>query len=198
VPDDLPEVTIESRRQWRAWLAENHASAPGVWLTRYKKASGRGQVSYDDVVEEALCFGWVDSRPRSLDENRSQLLVTPRKPTSRWSRLNKQRVERLLAAGLMTPAGLAAVEVARRNGAWTALDDVEELAEPADLSEALDARPAARRHWDAFPRSTRRAILEWITAAKRPQTRATRIEQTATLAERNVRANQWRQPKTRP
>lgn len=194
--DRLPEVTLESREQWRAWLVENHASSPGVWLTRYKKGSGRGHFTYDDVVEEALCFGWIDSRPRSLDEDRSQILVTPRKPTSRWSRLNKQRVERLSRAGLMTPAGLAAVEEAKRNGTWTALDDVEELAEPPDLCDALDARPAARRHWDAFPRSSRRAILEWISAAKRHQTRATRIQQTVTLAERNVRANHWRQPKT--
>jgi uncharacterized protein YdeI (YjbR/CyaY-like superfamily) len=192
VADDYPEVTVESREQWRCWLLDHHATAPGVWLTRWKQAAGRGHLAYDDLVEEALCFGWVDSRPRSLDEARSQILVTPRKPTSRWSRLNKQRAERLSAAGRMAPAGLAAVEVAKRNGAWNALDDVEDLTEPADLRQALDARPGARRHWDAFPRSTRRAILEWITAAKQAQTRSRRIEETATLAERNIRANQWR------
>ena len=196
--DGYPEITVESRAQWRSWLAAHHASAPGVWLTRYKQGTGRGHLAYDDVVEEALCCGWVDSRPRSLDDARSQVLVTPRKPASRWSRLNKQRVERLAAAGLMMPAGVAAVEVAKRNGAWNALDDVEDLTEPADLRQALDARPVARRHWDAFPRSTRRAILEWITAAKRAQTQSRRAEETAALAERNIRANQWRQPKRQP
>jgi uncharacterized protein YdeI (YjbR/CyaY-like superfamily) len=199
--DAYPELTFESQEQWRAWLSEHHATVRGVWVTTYKKASGKPHLRVDDLIDEALAHGWVDSRPRTLDDQRSQRLVTPRRPTSNWSRVNKQRIERLLAAGRMTPSGLTAVEVAKRNGTWTALDAVEDLHEPGDLRDALDTTPGARRHWDAFPRSTKRAILEWIGNAKTPATRAKRITETATKAAQNLRANQWRQPKsttTRP
>ena len=192
--DAYLELTVESREQWRAWLSEHHATSRGVWVTTYKKDSGKQHVSVDDLVDEALAHGWVDSRPRTLDSQRSQRLVTPRRPTSNWSRVNKQRVERLLAAGRMTPAGLAAVEAAKRSGTWTALDAVEDLHEPGDLRDALDITPGARRHWDAFPRSTKRAILEWIANAKTPATRTKRVIETATKAAENLRANQWRQP----
>lgn len=185
-------VQVESRAQWRDWLERYAATSAGVWVVTWKKASGGPRVPYDDVVEEAMCVGWVDSLPRSLDEERSMLLVTPRKPASGWSRVNKQRVEHLLAAGLMRPAGLAVVEAAKVSGAWTALDDVEELREPSDLRAALDDVPAARGHWDAFPRSVKRGILEWITAAKTDATRVRRITETAALAARGQRANQWR------
>lgn len=189
-----PQVVVTSRAQWRAWLAEHHATARGVWLVTYKKAVGDRHVAYGDIVEEAIAHGWVDSQARRLDEQRSQLLMTPRKPKSGWSRSNKERVERLGAAGLMAPAGLAAVEVAKANGAWEALDAVERLQEPDELRAALDADSDARRHWDAFPPSTRRGILEWIGAAKKAETRARRVGETARLAARDVRANQWRRP----
>jgi uncharacterized protein YdeI (YjbR/CyaY-like superfamily) len=164
-------------------------------VVTYKKTSGGPHVPYDEIVEEALAHGWVDSVPRTLDEARSQLLVTPRKPTSNWSRANKRRIERLTRDGLMTPAGLAAVETAKTNGAWNALDAVEDLVEPDDLRSALDAQPDARLHWDAFPPSTKRGILEWIGNAKRPQTRDRRVAETAQLAAQDIRANQWRQGK---
>ena len=195
--DALPEVTIESRDQWRSWLAAHHATSQGIWLVTYKKGSGRPQVSYDDIVDEALAFGWIDSRPGSIDEHRARRLLTPRKPTSNWSRRNKQRVDRLTRAGLMAPAGRAAVERARRNGSWSALDAVEELREPDDLREALDRNPRARGFWDAFPRSAKRAILEWIENARRPDTRSRRVKETVDKAADNVRANQWRQPGNR-
>jgi uncharacterized protein YdeI (YjbR/CyaY-like superfamily) len=191
------QVTVETREQWRAWLSEHAATSPGVWLVTWKKTSPHPTLAYDDLVEEALCFGWVDSLPRSLDDERTQLRVTPRKKGSNWSRPNKERVERLTAAGLMTPAGRAVVEAAKADGSWSALDDVENLVEPDDLRTALDAHPEARRQWDGFPRSARRGILEWIGNAKRPQTRADRIRTTVTEAARGVRANQWRQPGAR-
>jgi uncharacterized protein YdeI (YjbR/CyaY-like superfamily) len=197
VSNRYQQVTVTSRQEWRAWLGEHHASEPGAWLVTYKKGRDRPHVPYGDIVEEALAHGWVDSQPRKLDDERSQLLVTPRKPKSNWSRANKERVERLEKAGLMTEAGLRAVEVAKRNGAWSALDSVEALREPDDLRAALDANPDARRHWDAFPPSTKRGILEWIGNAKKPETRSKRVGETARLAAQNVRANQWRQPKDR-
>jgi uncharacterized protein YdeI (YjbR/CyaY-like superfamily) len=186
------QVTVGSREEWRRWLEEHHATSPGVWLVTWKKGSGGPYLPYDDVVEEALAFGWVDSLPRKLDDRRSMLLITPRKPASKWSRVNKERVERLTAAGLMAPAGQAVVDAARESGTWTALDDVENLVEPDDLRAALDADPEARRQWDGFPRSARRGILEWLLNAKTAPTRAKRVEETARLAARGERANQWR------
>jgi uncharacterized protein YdeI (YjbR/CyaY-like superfamily) len=195
VSDSYPQVLIEDRAAWRGWLAGHHRDSPGIWLVTWKKDSGHPRLGYDDIVAEALCFGWVDSLPRSIGPDQSARLITPRKPASNWSRRNKQRVAELTAAGLMQPAGLDAVAAAQANGSWEALDQVESLAEPADLAAALDADPAARRYWDAFPRSTRRAVLEWIGNARTGATRRARIERTAADAGRNIRANQWRQPK---
>lgn len=185
------QVLIESRKEWRDWLEQNHATSPGIWLVTWKKNSGRPHLPYDDIVEEALAVGWIDSQPRKLDDDRSQLLVTPRKPGSNWSRLNKERVERLTQAGLMRDAGLAVVAAARVDGSWNALDDVEDLIEPDDLRIALDQNDSSRENWNGFPRSTRRGILEWIGNAKTPNTRAKRINETADKASRGERANQW-------
>jgi uncharacterized protein YdeI (YjbR/CyaY-like superfamily) len=191
VSDRYPQVEVTSRDEWRAWLAANHDSLLGVWLVTFKRAADPERyVSYDAVVEEALCFGWIDSRARGVDASRSSLLVTPRRAGSGWSRSNKERTERLEAAGLIETAGLAVIDTARADGSWSALDDIENLVEPPELRAALDAEPAARRHWDAFPRSARRATLAWIAAAKRPETRARRLAETARLAAENVRANQ--------
>jgi uncharacterized protein YdeI (YjbR/CyaY-like superfamily) len=182
----------KSRAEWRAWLKQNHAQTEGIWLISYKKATGQPRLDYNEAVEEALCFGWIDSKPNKLDEERSMLWFAPRQAGSGWSRLNKERVERMTAAGLMTPAGLEKIEAARQDGSWQALDAIEALEIPPDMETALAAYPSARQHFEAFPRSVKRAILEWISTAKRPQTRARRIEETARLAEQNIRANQWR------
>lgn len=180
------------RRAWRAWLEEHHASAPGVWLVYYKKESGRPRVAYAEAVEEALCFGWVDSRPNVLDEDRYMQLFSPRKPKSPWSRLNKQRVERLIVQGLMAPAGLAVIEQARRDGSWNVYDAIEDLTVPDDLSAALAADEMARANFDAFSTTSRKNILWWIQSAKRAETRARRVEETVRLAAQNLKANQYR------
>jgi uncharacterized protein YdeI (YjbR/CyaY-like superfamily) len=189
-----PQLHVQTRGEWRAWLGAHHGADSGIWLVTWKKATGRPRPTYDEMVEEALCVGWVDSLPRTLDAERSQLLITARKPRSNWSRINKERVERLTAAGLMLPAGLAVVEAAQADGSWNALDAVEDLTEPADLTIALDADPVARTVWDAFPRSVRRAILEWIGNARTAATRQRRIARTVGEAALGRRANQWRQP----
>jgi uncharacterized protein YdeI (YjbR/CyaY-like superfamily) len=181
-----------TRAQWRAWLAAHHLEPDGIWLISWKKATGKPAVSYGDAVEEALCVGWVDSKPASLDDDRGLLWFSPRRPRSGWSRPNKERVERLVAAGLMEPAGLAVVAAARADGSWSMLDDVEDLLEPDDLARALDAEPRARAAWDGFPRSARRGILEWIVQAKRAETRAARVATTVSEAREGRRANQWR------
>lgn len=188
--DQLPRVEVADRSELRGWLQRSHASASGVWIVTRKKRAG-GLVAWSDVVEEALCFGWVDSLPRKLDAEHSMLLLTPRKASSRWSAKNKAHVADLERRGAMQPAGRAAVERAKRNGTWTALDGVEALEVPSDLATALAAQRGARAYWDAFPPSIRRGILEWILSAKREATRRARIDETATLAAKNVRANQW-------
>ena len=185
--DAYEQVEVTSATELREWLQANHANSPGIWLVSYKKAAGERYLAYEDIVREALCWGWIDSKARSLDELRSQLLLTPRKPASKWSRPNKIRVAELEAAGRMAAPGRAVVEAAKASGTWTALDDVENLIEPVELRAALDATPEARKNWDAFPRSTRRAALEWIAAAKRPATQERRIRETVELAEQNLR-----------
>jgi uncharacterized protein YdeI (YjbR/CyaY-like superfamily) len=181
-----------SRAEWRAWLVENHTRTEGVWLVSYKKATGKPRFEYDEAVEEALCFGWIDSKGNKLDEERSLLWFAPRKAKTGWSKPNKERVEKLLAAGAMTPAGLAKVEAAKADGTWTALDSIEALEVPPDLAAALAGYPTATAYFEAFPRSVKRGILEWISTAKTAQTRAKRVEETARLAAENQRANQWR------
>jgi uncharacterized protein YdeI (YjbR/CyaY-like superfamily) len=182
----------KTRAEWRAWLVAHHARDEGVWLITYKKATGKPRVEYDEAVEEALCFGWVDSKPNKLDDERSMLWFAPRKGGTGWSKPNKERVERIIAAGLMTPAGLAKVNAAIQDGTWTMLDAVEALEIPADLSKALTSYKTATENFDAFPRSVKRGILEWILQAKKAETRAKRVEETARLAAENIRANQWR------
>lgn len=178
-----------SRRQWRDWLAENHASAAGIWFVYYKKQTGKPRVSYDEAVEEALCFGWIDSVPRKFDDERSKLLFTPRKPKSVWSKLNKTRIERLIENGLMTEVGLAKIEAAKRNGSWNTLDASDRLEIPADLAEAFERNKAAQKNFEAFSDSVKRTILSWIFSAKGGETRAARIEKTVAMAAQNKRAN---------
>jgi len=178
--------------EWRAWLTQNHTRTEGIWLISYKKATGKPRFEYDEAVEEALCFGWIDSKANKLDDERSMLWFSPRKAKTGWSRPNKVRIEKLIQAGRMAPAGLARMEAAQQDGSWFALDAVEALTVPPDLTAALATYPTAPAYFDAFPRSAKRAILEWISNAKTEATRAKRIEETARLAAENVRANQWR------
>ncbi|MEI8019257.1 MAG: YdeI/OmpD-associated family protein [Schlesneria sp.] len=190
---ELSRFYARDRSEWRAWLESNHASSPGIWLIYYKKESGQPRVSYAEAVEEALCFGWVDSRPNKLDEERYMQLFSPRKPKSPWSRLNKQRIVKLIENGLMMPAGLAKVEAAQKDGSWEKWDAVEELTIPADLKKGLAANPLAKKHFMAFSNSSKKNILWWIESAKRPETRLKRVTETVSLAEQNIKANHYRQ-----
>ena len=160
---------------WRAWLGANHATAGGVWIVTFKRTSGKPVVGYEGLVEEALCFGWIDSQLSKVDDERTMLRFTPRKPGSTWARTNKDRVERLIADGRMTGAGLRAIEAAKADGSWNALDEVEELRTPVDLAAALAGDPAAARGFEALSDSAKKPILFWVASAKRPETRARRI-----------------------
>jgi uncharacterized protein YdeI (YjbR/CyaY-like superfamily) len=173
--DDGERVEVADAAAWRQWLAENHANSKGAWLVRARRGSGLEFVGYEDAIRQALCFGWIDGPVRTFDDVRGGLWFAPRRPSSGWAATNKARLIELEAAGLMTEAGTRAVEVARANGAWTVLDNAEAGIEPADLAAALDAVPAAREGWDAFPPSARKLGISTVDVARRPETRAARI-----------------------
>ncbi len=177
---------------WRAWLEANHTRPDGIWLITYRRASSKATFTYEQAVEEALCYGWIDGHTKTLDEERGMQWYAPRRAGSVWARSNKERVARLIADGRMTPAGQAKIDAAQADGTWALWDSVDSLAVPDDLAAALAGYPDARANFDAFPRSARHAILGWIATAKRPETRAKRIAETARLAQDNVRANQPR------
>ncbi|HEX9712147.1 MAG TPA: YdeI/OmpD-associated family protein [Actinomycetota bacterium] len=184
---EVETIDTKDRAAWRRWLERNHRKASAVWLIRPKKGSARTSVSYDESVEEALCFGWIDAKTRSVDDEHYLHLFTPRRPRSEWSASNKKRVAALTRAGLITPAGLAAIETAKRNGSWNALDGVEALTMPEDLAASLAGNARAKRHFDAFSPSTRKGFLAWIAKAKRPETRAKRVAATVRLSARNIK-----------
>jgi uncharacterized protein YdeI (YjbR/CyaY-like superfamily) len=164
-----------SRAEWRAWLAANHERPDGVWLISQKKSSGKPGVPYPEAVEEALCFGWIDSKATRLDEERYMQTFTPRRKKSVWSALNKRRIDALVADGLMTPAGMAKIEEAKRDGSWTALDGIDALTVPPDFQRALDDNPDAATTFATFTPSQVKQVLFFIESAKRPETRAKRI-----------------------
>ena len=177
----LPLLAVADRAELRAWLEHNHASSPGVNLAIGKKGGRATALTYDDAVEEALCFGWIDSTARRLDDDRYTVLFTPRKRGGTWARTNKARVERLIAEGRMTPAGMSAIEAAKADGSWMALEDVENLVVPDDLAIALE-RAGARERFDALGVSARQMALYWISTAKRDATRAERVSATVSAA----------------
>ena len=180
---DHARVTPTSRTQWRAWLKTHHARAQGVWLIYAKKHTGLSSLTWQEAVEEALCFGWIDSLRRPVDDTYFAQLFTPRKPKSTWSAINKASVERLIAAGLMAPSGLAAVELARANGRWSALDHVESHTVPPDFAAALANNPAAAEGYQSFSPFVRKQFLYRLNSARRPETRATRITELVAAAE---------------
>jgi uncharacterized protein YdeI (YjbR/CyaY-like superfamily) len=190
--DDKPRFQPAGRAEWREWLAANHRTSAGVWLVTWKKRAARPTVSYEESVEEALCFGWIDGVMNRVDDDRIMQWFAPRKPKGTWAQSNKERVARLDAAGLMTDAGRAAVELAKANGAWQSLDVIDALIVPDDLAAALAERPGARELFDASSASVRRASLAWVYQAKRPETRAGRVERIAATAGRGEAiSNLW-------
>ncbi len=182
VMDDADRFEPGSLAEWSDWLAEHHDDVRGVWLVSPKKSSGRQAFDYEASVLEALRYGWVDSTQRRVDDTRSMLWFARRRKQSVWTRTNKQRVARLQADGRLEPAGRAAVDAAKANGMWTVMDDVEDLVVPDDLAAAFDEHPGSREHFEAFSPSTRKQILAWIVLAKKPETRAARIAETAATA----------------
>lgn len=195
---DLPIVNVATRAEWRDWLDHHADQKTGVWVATVRKAdliADEEFVSARDLNEECLCYGWIDSKPARVDSRRTGLLCTPRRAGSGWSKVNKERIVLLRADGKMTTRGEEAIAVATADGSWMKLDAVDSLEVPADLARAMDQYGSARRHFDAFPPSARKGILEWIAQARTDPTRAKRIATTAELADQNQRANQWKGPR---
>ena len=181
-----------SQQDWRKWLMENHESKQSIWLMCYKKNTGMPTIAWTNAVDEALCFGWIDSTRVSVGDDKFIQFFTRRKPTSVWSKINKEKVERLIRDGLMMPAGLKSIDIAKQNGSWTILDTVEALEIPKDLAKALKAHPGSKEYLSGLSKSVRKSILQWVIVAKRPETRQKRIDEIATLAAQQLKPKQFR------
>jgi uncharacterized protein YdeI (YjbR/CyaY-like superfamily) len=187
---DLPLVQPKSRAAWRAWLEKNHASSSGIWLVYAKKHTGIPSLSYADAVEEALCFGWIDSLVHPVDDSLYKQVFTPRKPASAWSPLNKTRVEKLIAAGQVTPAGMKMIELARTTGLWDAHAETEALTMPQELKKALNGNANAKKNWPTYTVSQQKAFLRMLHDAKTPDTRAKRIARILDIVSKRISFSQ--------
>lgn len=185
--DDAERLEPATVEEWSDWLREHHPQPTGAWLVSPRRAADR-PFSYEEAVLEALRYGWVDSTVKPVDEARSMMWFAPRRRGSVWTRINKGRVARLEEAGLMEPAGAAAVAVAKETGTWTLMDEVEDLVVPDDLAAAFDRHPGSREHWESWSPSAQKMILTWIVLAKKPETRGLRVETSAEKAARGVQA----------
>ncbi len=186
---DLEQVEVRSIKELRLWLKNNHTQKESVWIVIYKKSKPEFYISWSELVDQLLCFGWIDSVPYKVDEFRTKRLIAPRRKSSIWSLVNKKKVAQLKKQGLMTNAGLEVIKRAKRDGSWTFLDDVDKLIVPDDLLKEFKLYPNALKYFEAFPRGVKHGILYWIKSAKKPETRESRIIETAFLASENVRAN---------
>ena len=185
---NFPIYHALTRDQWRRWLEANHTTVRGVWLCSWRTITERPRCPYPDAVEEAICFGWIDSTTSILDDERGLQLFTPRKAKSTWTRLNRQRALDMETQGQMTDSGRAAIAIAKANGWWTIFDQVEDLVEPDELRRALDNNAAARANWDQFPPSARKMMLWWVISATKDETRDRRIADIVSKAATGQRA----------
>lgn len=181
-----------SQAEWRQWLKENHSTHQSVWLVQHKQKSGKPSITWSESVAEALCFGWIDSTRKTLDEHSYVQFFCKRKPTSNWSKVNKAKVMELIAAGLMVEAGFKSIEVAKENGSWSIMDEVEALTIPKDLGEAFQAQPGGADYFNSLSKSVKKMLLQWVVMAKRPETRQKRIAEIAELAAQKLKPKQFR------
>ncbi|MBV6645904.1 MAG: YdeI/OmpD-associated family protein [Cyclobacteriaceae bacterium] len=187
--DKQAKVFVATVRDLQEWLSKNHETKTSVWLVKWKKDTGKPYITYDEMVDELVSFGWIDSLPKNLDNQKTMHRISPRNPKSNWSKVNRERVERLFKRGQMRDAGIKLMEEAKKNGTWNFLDDVEELIIPPDLEAAFKTHNRAKFYYNRFPNSSKRNILEWIKQAKQASTRQKRIGETVKKAEQNIKAN---------
>jgi uncharacterized protein YdeI (YjbR/CyaY-like superfamily) len=189
---DIETFYPKSKQDWRKWLKNNHQKKQSIWLICYKKQANIPTITWSEAVDEALCFGWIDSTRKSIDSEKFIQFFTKRKPRSAWSKINKEKIERLMSENLMSQAGLESVEIAKQNGSWTLLDQIEELYIPEDLELAFEANPGSKDYFLSLSKSIKKIILHWVTVAKRPETRQSRINETAVLAAQKLKPKQFR------
>ena len=189
---DLKRVQPKSRAAWRQWLEKHHSAAPGIWLVFAKKHTGLPTLTYEHAVQEALCFGWIDSLVKSIDDRFHMQMFTPRKPKSAWSATNKARLTKLMKAGVMAPAGLAAVETAKKTGSWNAYAPVDKMTIPPELQRAFDANPDAKKNWPTYTASAQRSFLHMVNGAKRPGTREKYVKRVIELVANKVSMTELR------
>ena len=190
--NELKTFHAKTRKEWRDWLEKNHQSEKSIWLIIYKKESETPSIYYPEAVDEALCFGWIDSKPNKRDEHSYYQFFSRRNPKSNWSKVNKEKISILMEQGLIHSSGLKMIEIAKQNGTWTALDEVENITIPDDLKALFLNNKTAYDNWEKFSRSSKRGILEWIMNAKKTETRQKRIEETVQLAADNIKANHYK------
>jgi uncharacterized protein YdeI (YjbR/CyaY-like superfamily) len=182
---NIQVIEAADATEWRAWLAANSTTEKNVWLRCYNKASGKPSITWSDSVSEAICFGWIDGVVNKYDAQSFVRYYTKRQPKSNWSRINKEKVELLMAEGRIMPEGIAMIELAKRTGTWTALDDVENMILPPDLTEAFaQADASALEHWNGFSKSVKRGLLEQLLNCKGSETRQRKV---ATLVDKALR-----------
>jgi uncharacterized protein YdeI (YjbR/CyaY-like superfamily) len=181
-----------SQKVWRQWLQKNHVKKQSVWLVYYKMKSGKPTLSWSEAVDEALCFGWIDSTKRSVDDETFMQFFCKRKPTSMWSKINKEKIKRLIDEGLMTKAGFDSIDIAKQNGSWGMLDSVEDLKIPKDLGAAFKTIPGSKVFFLSLSKSVRKSMLQWIVLAKREETRQKRVTELAALAGKKLKPKQFR------
>lgn len=189
IENDKQTFYAKDRKTWRKWLEKNHATEKNIWLIIYRKESNTPSVYYPEAVDEALCFGWIDSKPNKRDDESYYQFFSVRNPKSNWSKVNKDKVAKLIKEGLMKSAGQKLIDLAKQNGTWSALDDVETILIPEDLELVLNKNHSAQINFSNFSKSSKRGILEWILNAKKTETRQKRIDETVRLAEVNIKAN---------
>ncbi|MDR7212527.1 YdeI/OmpD-associated family protein [Flavobacterium piscis] len=190
--NELETFCPASQQEWRDWLKENHNSKQSVWLICYKKQTNIPTIFWSDAVDEALCFGWIDSTRKTIDNEKFIQFFCKRKPNSVWSKINKGKVERLIKEGVMAPAGYESIEKAKQNGSWIILDDVEELLIPEDLEKAFENQKNSKEYFLSLSKSVQKSILQWLVLAKRPETRQNRINEIAELASQKLKPKQFR------
>ncbi|SHJ25683.1 Uncharacterized conserved protein YdeI, YjbR/CyaY-like superfamily, DUF1801 family [Mesonia phycicola] len=182
----------KSQTDWRNWLEKNHQLKQSVWLVFYKKSTKMASISWSESVDEALCFGWIDSTKRTIDAERYIQYFSKRKPNSIWSKVNKDKVECLTSKGLIREAGYKAIETAKKNGSWFIMDEVEALILPKALKKEFDKRKGALEYYESLSKSAKKILLSWIVLAKKPETKQKRIIEIAENASRNTKPKQFR------
>ena len=181
----------KDRKAWRKWLTKHHEQKESVWLVVYKKGAPETNLTWSEAVDEALCFGWIDSLKKPVDEEKYKQYFTKRKPNSTWSRINKDKIKALTETGQMAKAGIVSVQLAKRNGSWSLLDGVENLEIPPELNQAFRKVPGSKPFFNSLSKSIRKQLLYWVVSAKRPETKAKRIAEIVTATGKNTTPKQF-------